>query len=365
VVSSGLALEDLLIHEGLDYRETTGNKGQQLQIKECPKCGKDAWKVYANLESGAGNCFSCGENFNLWVFVRWLLEGRSGSTPEGRVIGKYIEDVSRKMGYRPKARTYAKPAVETQEGFDLPFSQPLPYEDGWNHPYLQSRGIDGHYAKIFNLRYSAFGTHSYQNDAGETQVQSFAERIIVPVYDLDGKLVTFQGRDTTGFSDTRYKFAGGLPGTGKYLFNGHVAKARKSKRAILGEGAFDVIGIQKAIDTSHDFSEVVPLGSWGKHLSKSSQGADQIGAFQTLRRNGLEEVYLLYDGEPAAYVEALKAAEMLRKVELRAWIGLMPADNDPGAADSAVILNALRTAQEFTRNTALRMKMQNPYKVAA
>jgi DNA primase len=359
-VSQDLTIEDLCIHEGLDHRLVFGARGEQVQIRECPSCHKDDWKVYANADSGAGNCFSCGITFNIWSFVGYLLEGRSGSKPEKRMIGQYLDKIRRVMGYRPKAKASIKPAVKVEEGFELPFSQALPYEDGWNHPYLQARGIDGHYAALFHLRYSSFGKHIYLNDQGEKQTQSFAERILIPVYDLDGKLVTFQGRDTTNGPD-RYKFAGGLPGTARYLYNGHVALARRSKRAVMGEGAFDVIGIQKALDSSPDLSDAVPVGSWGKHLSKAKEGPDQVTAFATLKRAGLEEVTILYDGEPAAYTEALKAAELITKVGLRAKVGLMPLKMDPGEADASTILKALREAQEFTRVSSLRMRMRNPY----
>lgn len=359
-----ISLEDLLIHEGIDYKETSGAKGEQLNIKGCPKCGQDKWdKVYANAETSAGNCFSCGITFNLWKFTKLLLESRTGREPEGHQVAKYLNDIRRKMGYRPKVRTSAPlVTVTTRDTIEFPTSQPLPFEDGWVHPYLLKRGIDGHYAKMFGLRYSAFGVWQYQADTGETKKQSFAERIIIPVYDLDGNLKNFQGRDVGGLSEMKYKFAGGLPATGLYLYNAHVAKARKAKRVVLGEGAFDVMGIQKAIDTAYEFHDVVPLGSWGKHLSQTKTGDDQVGAFQKLRKEGLEQCWLMYDPEPAAYEEALKAADLLLKINVRPMIALLPKGVDPGDADAITILSALASAKEFTRVSSLRMRLNNPYK---
>ena len=357
------SLEDLLILEGMDYKLTMGAKGEQLNIKECPNCGKDGWKVYANADTGLGNCFSCGKTFNIFKFAGFILQSRGGVGIDNKAIGQFLNDVRKKLGFRPKTRTaLAPPKVVTTSDIELPYSQGLPCRDGWVHPYLLARRIDGHYAAAFDLRYSQFGVWSYKDDSGETHQQSFAERIIVPVYDLDGKLVTFQGRDSSGTSDIRYKFAGGLPGTGRYLYNGHKAKALKARRVVMGEGAFDVIGIQRALDQSVQFNDTVPIGSWGKHLSRSKDGADQVGALSELKRHGLEEVICLYDGEPAAYVEAVKAAEIITGIGLKALVGVMPPGMDPGEADTSVNLHAIRSAEHYTRISGMRMKMRNPYK---
>ncbi len=51
-------MEEWLSHEGVEYRNTRGTKGEQLNVRTCPSCGKDEWKVYLNAETGLGNCFS-------------------------------------------------------------------------------------------------------------------------------------------------------------------------------------------------------------------------------------------------------------------------------------------------------------------
>jgi DNA primase len=228
------------------------------------------------------------------------------------------------------------------------------------HPYLLSRGIDGSYAAKFHLKYASFGSHVYVNDLGETKSQRFQERIIIPVYDLAGGLVTFQGRDVTGFGE-RYLFAGGLPGTGRYLYNGHVCAARRSKEAVMGEGAFDVIKTQIALDQYADTQHVTAIGSWGKHLSNFRDGEDQIQALQRLKRHGLEEVVLMWDGEPKAYEAALDAAADILKIGLNVRVAILPAGKDPGELDARVIADAYRNALPATRLSLLRMRMKNPY----
>lgn len=360
-----VSLEDLLILEGFDYKSSMGAKGEQFNIKECPACGNDKWKCYANAETGLGNCFSCGKTFNVFKFAGMILESRGAPVIDNRAIGKYLNDIRSKLGFRPKTVVAAKPVITTTSDIKLPFNQPLPYSDGWVHPYLLKRGINGSYARMFDLRYSAFGSWVYKDDKGETHAQSFAERILIPVYDLAGKLVTFQGRDVTEKSDIRYKFAGGLPGTARYLYNGHVALAQRARRIVMGEGAFDVIGIQKALDVAPEYNDTVPVGSWGKHLSKAKEGDDQVTALMKLKKHGLAEVIVLYDGEPAAYTEAVKAAEIMFAIGLKASVALMPANQDPGGADTNTILTAIRSATVYTRISAMRMKMRNPYQEAA
>lgn len=356
-----ISLDDLLSWEALDFKETSGHRGAQLNIRECqnPDCDSEKWKVYANAESGQGNCFSCGATFNVFSFVRMMLKKRGGN-PSNSDVGRYIADVARKLGYRPKRKETVTVAVEEGD-VELPFSVALPYENG-NHPYLEGRGISGEWAKRYHLRFSSFGHNKYQDTKGELIKQSFADRIIIPVYDLNGKLVTFQGRDITGFAEQKYKFAGGLPGTGRYLYQGHVALALKAKHVVMCEGAFDVIPAQIALSMFEQTKGVVAIGSWGKHLTSAADGDDQVQAFQRLKRAGLETVTIMWDGEPEAYEAALKAADDLLKIGLTPRIALLPKGKDPNEVDAVTVVSAYATAKPYTRLSALRMRMNNPYR---
>jgi hypothetical protein len=69
----------------------------------------------------------------------------------------------------------------------------------------------------------------------------------------------------------------------------------------------------------------------------------------------------IYDGEPAAYAEAVKAAEMITAIGLTASVATLPANSDPGDADVSVILDAIRNAKRYDRISGMRMKMNNPY----
>lgn len=359
-----LTLEDLLITEGITYRTSNGNKGIQLNVRECfnPNCGSDKWKVYINQETSLGNCFSCGEGLNTFKVARWLLEDRGGH-PTNQDVGRFLNDLRRKLGWRPKQKKVQVDVAIIDDKVELPTSGALPYEDGWNHPYLEGRGINGEWAKRFHLRFSAFGRHYYTNTEGKPVSQDFEQRIIIPVINIKGELVTFQGRDVTGMGD-RYLFAGGLPGTGRYIYNSHVCAAKRSKEACMGEGAFDVIKTQIALNEFADTQDVTAIGSWGKHLSSYKDGDDQMADLHALKKLGLEQITIMWDGEEAAYDEALVTAERLMRIGFRVKIAILPAGKDPGELDARVIHDAYVNAKIVTRLSLLRMKMSNPYKAA-
>jgi hypothetical protein len=69
----------------------------------------------------------------------------------------------------------------------------------------------------------------------------------------------------------------------------------------------------------------------------------------------------MWDGESEAYEEAQKAAAMLLAIGLTVKIATLPAGQDPGEADASVIRDAYLNATPYTRLSALRLKMKNPY----
>jgi DNA primase len=106
----------------------------------------------------------------------------------------------------------------------------------------------------------------------------YNRRVLIPIYDLDGKLVSFQGRDITGTAEKKYLFPPGYArATGEHLYNGHNVIGRPSD-VVVGEGAFDVIAIKVAFDADPTLRDVVPVGTFGKHLS---HGAPQTPSWRS------------------------------------------------------------------------------------
>lgn len=336
-ILESLTLEDILEREGVEYRVGHGSSGEQLNIHECPFCHGSEWKVYANRDSGLGNCFhgSCGQTFNIFTFA----EAQIGGTK--RATAQYLERMATEMGWRPERKTQLETEVMNNEDWKLPDSFELPTSDGQNLKYLKQRRVDNDTAKYFNLRYCPDGWYNYTKKDGERGGMYFGERVLIPIYDLDGTMVTFQGRDLTGDSDRKYLFPPGLPGTGRFLFNGQNAAGKRS--VIMCEGAFDVIRTWVNIkNTPHADKAVV--GSFGIHLSKGADGNDQKNKFLRLKSWGTKEIILFWDGEEVAYKKALKTAAEIMKMGFRVKIARPPDVKDPGDLSVAETVKALDEA---------------------
>lgn len=342
-------LETFLDYEGVDYKRTFGSSGTQLNIKTCPRCGGSEWKVYMNAESGLGNCFhgSCvGEpGYNVYSFAThlWNLPGKD--------TVERLKAYAKEQGWVAK-RTTSFAFNDTKVDFNLPDNVLLPYKDTIPK-YLECRGITHEIVKFFGLRYCSKGVYLYTDENGKSRWQSYDKRIIIPVFDLEGDLVTFQGRDITGKSGSKYLFPPGLPGTARYLYNGH--NAIGAEEIVIGEGAFDVFSIKMALDEQMSLRRIVAVGSFGKKLSSgSSTGDDQLGALVQLKRHGLKRVVMMWDGEASALRAAIDAAKLIKSVGLEVKIAVLPEDKDPNEVTAgeirAAYFQALRpTSAELFR----------------
>jgi DNA primase len=344
-----LDVEAYLEIQGLDTKKGRSRKGVQLQLKECPFCGNDNWKVYLNAETGLGNCFVCNEGINRWKLIR----GLQGYPPESKAniaeTIQHIRQVSMDLGWRPKR---PEMAVEEQTMLTIPNSIELPY-DGKNLTYLRDRGITDDTTRYFHLRYCQMGWFPYQF-GGEEKHQKWEERLIIPVYDLDGNMVTFQGRDIQGTADKKYLFPPGLPSTGRHLLNGH--NARHAKTIVMGEGAFDVMAIKQALDRDPAARHAVPVGSFGKHLSMGA-GEDQLEALLKLKAEGLQEIVFMWDAEPEALAAAVKVGHELQRYGLTTRLARLPPGKDPNEVSADVVLAAFFNAMHITSQMLLLAKL--------
>lgn len=337
--------------EGVEFRLSRGSSGMQLNLKRCPSCGDARWRTYLNAETGRGNCFVCNETFRKGKFIQAHL-GLNWSE-----VRKNVVETLGEQGWRP--RRMATVAVDHGE-IKLPVSLELPTADGRNLAYLESRGITAQIAKFFHLRYCEMGWWNFTKDDGTPSGQRFDERVIIPVFDLDGSLVTFQGRDITGTADSRYLFPKMLPGTGRFLYNGQ--NAVRARRVVLGEGAFDVFATKIALDEDPALRDVVPVGSFGKHLSFGQpDGNDQLGRFLKLKANGLAEVVIMWDGTQDALSAALGAAEILVRVGLVVRIARLPRGTDPNEVSGEIVRRAFYEATPYSRRLSVEWRLRNPY----
>ena len=343
-------MEAWLDREGIDYKVTRGSRGVQLNVKECPCCGGSNWKVYLNAETGLGNCFS-GDcdlmKFNKWKFIKSHL----GSSTTREVV-EHVKHVAEEQGWKPVVRKSAPVAMS--EELKLPESIALPH-NGRNLKYLDNRGITADVAGYFHLRFSQKGKFWFTDPEGNRRAQDYAHRVLIPIFDLDGKLVSFQGRDTTGTADKKYLFPPGFASTGTYLYNGHNAVG--AEHIVIGEGAFDVIAIKLALDADPNLREIVPVGSFGKHLSVGGD-TSQLGMLMRLKEQGLKVVTFMWDGEKRATRDAVMAALEVRKIGLMARIAFLPKDKDPNEVAPNVVRECFYKAEALTPATAAKIKLK-------
>ena len=240
---NNLDMESYLDFMGIDYKHTSGSSGPQLNIKTCPSCGNSKWKVYMNESTGLGNCFSGScqmRTFNKWRFIKATLD----EAPNGAVY-KHLKDVSIELGWKPRKITSA---VSYSAGeILLPACIKMPDINGDIHPYIADRGITPEICEYFNLSYCHDGVFNTVDATGKSKVMDFSQMIIIPIFDLDGNLVTFQGRDVTGEREPKYLFPSGIQSSGRFLYNGH--NAIRAKHIVVGEGVFDVMAMKMAIHT--------------------------------------------------------------------------------------------------------------------
>lgn len=348
-----LDMEFYFEREGVAFRVGQGVSGLQANLQVCPECGDNRWRTYFGLESGKGNCFVCNQNFTKVSFVH---AHHNHDDTQWRATFEVIEEVLREQGWRPKRQ--AMVAVDTS-AVTLPISEPISDATPAAKAYLDQRNLPQELASYFELRYCQFGWWKFEED-GQTKTQNFQERVIIPVFDLDGTLKTFQGRDMTGLSDRKYLFPKALPGTGRYLLNGHNCVA--SRAACMGEGFFDVAAIKQALDEEQELRDVTALGSFGKHLSYGDMsGNDQLGRFNALRTRGLKEVTIMWDGEVKALESALDAARKLVSIGLLVRIALLPFGRDPNEVTPEVVRAAYRAAQPYTPALDIKWRLSNPY----
>ena len=325
--------------EGIEYREKTGSSGEQYNIHYCPACGDSKWRVWMNQETGLGNCFhgDCHvKTFNKYSFIREYLD----NPPAADVI-TYIKRASAEMGWKPKRKKVERVVTVLKES-DLPTDCiALPDVNGNNLAYLDERGINGGLAREFRLLYCEKGWFFYENPIREREKQFYGKRVVIPIFDLHGQMVTFQGRDITGTSPRKYLFPPGLPSSGKYLYGGHLVKG-KAELAI-GEGVFDAIALTAAFRSNRELSEVGAVATFGMHLS--DDGAEgQVSYFMALKRLGLKRVTFFWDSERRAIKNAMEAAEKLSRLGLTARVAILPDDQDPNESTPEQIVSSYYSA---------------------
>lgn len=341
-------VESWLDYESVDHKVIYGRSGDQANIKTCPRCGGSEWKVYLGIESGIGNCFhgSCvGEKyFNMYTFALAHL----GLSPVKTI--EQLKTFAKQNGYRARRKSIT---TRIEGEVKLPDNIKLPV-NGKNLKYLANRGFDIDIVNYFDWRYVKSGSYIYQDSDNKQRYQRYDGRILIPIYDINGILKTFQGRDITGEASKKYLFPPGLCGSGRFLYNAY--NALGAERVIVGEGAFDVGAIKAACDSEVEMRDIVPLGTFGKSLSMAAEGDSQLTEFVKLKEHGLKEVTLMWDGEKATIKSAFDAAmELSSKASLLCRVAVLPKNCDPNEISPSALRHAYYHAKLANKREAMKI----------
>ncbi len=342
----------------------------------CPFHHEKTPSFHVSKDKQMYHCFGCGVGGNVYTFV---MEYENYSFPEAVEMladragmdlpKKEMSDIDRS---RENYKTTLKEMNKTAAAY---FHYLLTKTDRGKaaREYLSNRGLNEDtiarfamgYSDIYEndlykyLRSKGF-TDAQMKDSGLVEIREgkggtdkFWNRVMVPILDINGKVIAFGGRvlgdglpkyintkETMVFDKSRNLFAMNL--------------ARRSKRRgiIICEGYMDVISMHQAgFDNA-----VASLGT-----------AFTIGQANLIKRYA-DEVYLAYDSDGAGTSATLKAIGILREVGITTRVIDMTPYKDPDEFIKSLgsdayeerILNAV-TGIEFEVDTIAKThKLNDP-----
>jgi DNA primase len=323
-------VESFLDRECIDYKLVGGKSGQQANLRECPFCGGRKWKVYINTETGLGNCWhgDCEQGFNFVRFASQFLDLAWRDTLN------YLE---RFEDWIPPTKAESKASVVGE--LIIPESIELPTAKGENLKYLNDRGVNADLAREFGLRFCKQGRFYVTSEI----YQTYDNRIIIPIFDLNGELVSFQGRDITGIAEKKYLFPSGYASTGSYFYRENVALGRDT--LLIGEGVFDAISLFKVFRDQ----EFCSVASFGKTI-----GAQQLVKLEQFKQKGLKKVIMCWDAERKALHSAIGESFKIRGLGIETDLVVLPRDKDPNEISEGDLKKAVDSRIKLTNLTSLK-----------
>ncbi len=284
-------------------------------------------------------CFVCGAGGNVYTFLQnhltipfleavKIVAGIARIDVSEIEVEKYIKPVDEALKplyqMHEDALSIYKHYLHTQQGID-------------GLDYLHHRKLSDEIIEHFQIGYApdgevltkAFISSGFKNidiarsglanEGNNTLYDKFKDRVVFPLWDLDGKPVGFSGRKFRKSQEDEAKYINSPESSifikGNTLYNYHFAKevARKEKSIYLLEGFMDVIALYRA-----GVENAVAI--MGTALTEQ-----QIKAIHKLTNN----VILCLDGDKAGKAATLKAYEKLVTFGFSVKIVKMTDDKDP------------------------------------
>jgi len=224
-----------------DYYESSGGNIRIVGGLECPYCNKKG-KLYVKPSKHWIYCFHCSKNYNLIEFVS-DFEGISKA--EARKL--LTENKAPDHKYTP---TKPKAEIKTDPKQYFPSLTELPQRA---IDYFAHRNIPTSALRHFRVLYSP------SNDIFNDKLIYTSDRVIFPIFDINGKLHSWQGRDISGKSSVKYLMSPDCKPS-QHLFNADRVP-KNPDYLIVTEGVMDTIGWFK-----NGFKNAV--ATFGKKISK-------------------------------------------------------------------------------------------------
>jgi len=249
--------------------------GSNLKAR-CPFHNEKSPSFFVSPSKGFYKCFGCGASGDIFTFVE-KYEGLNFSEALKKLADKAGVQLSQKNNFKEKIN-YQK-YYEILEEVTI-FWQKKMLQNISVKNYLKKRGLISETVKKFRVGYAEDGWnktsdfllkkgYSYEdlekvglvkkNDRGGWY-DRFRNRIIFPIFDLEGRVVAFSGRDFSG-SDKVAKYLNSpetfLFNKSKILFGMNFAKyqGRQRNYFIVAEGQMDLLmshqaGFENTVVTS-------------------------------------------------------------------------------------------------------------------
>lgn len=321
-----MTLEELVVTVFEDPQERGGGE----YYCDCCFCEDSKHRLGINVETGVMHCFNCDE--------------ASGD---------------RSSVYRSRKKTYEKIAAAT--GIDDPFTQsddedvevlekeaelkkgkpkvttqlPKAYEPLWKGVndalgrkairYLTSRDVTMQQIKAHRIGFCGAGRYAY--------------RIVFPVF-YRRKCQGFVCRDFTGNAELKYLNSDGDKG----LYN-LPAKNNQKRFAVLVEGVFDVLAVERAKLSKYDV-----IGGLGSKLKKS----------QYKKLSTYNKIVIWAEPDYAGVTGTIQRAKALQKLGVKVKVVVpskdVETDTDPGEMEPSEIRERIKDARLYTPGIASLMR---------
>ena len=276
----------------------------------CPFCNHHKKKLQINTETQKWHCWVCNKGgYKIGILLRKINSPKNIISEVLKILGDY-RGVSKD---KEEITKYDVSLPQCYKPLWKPSEDPL-YKNAIH--YLKGRGI----GPIDILRYSI----------GFCSSNGYANRIIIPSYDSDGKLNYFMARDM--FPNSKFKYKN--PPMSKDTV-GFEMFINWKEPIVLVEGIFDAIAIR---------NNAIPL--FGKFPSKT--------LVMRLAEKQVKKVYVALDED--AKQDAIKLSKFLMDYGIKTYL-LDMKDKDPSELGFTKFWEIVQNTQQSTFSDIIKGRL--------